>query len=493
MAGEVERKMGNSNQNNGEGVGQRPNNPTTKPRAGGEEIPNKPPQAIDEETKKILEEVRSRVMSKLGEIDNVFNRVIEDLTRFKYHLVSLAEKYAENADNIKAFTETVEEIVQYVDRVKQWYKDKVYSEVIRLFKSFRDVEIRIRKKGITIRGRYVTISASKAGRTDGGITVKFIIKGIGSINVNALPLIPEPIRMSIQVGLMNTDGYIDKRGNRPCMKTSHLWQVILWLLAFPGKTTVRIELHVNKKEVKVAWTLRSLNYAFKMKPQPQDTLDPLLTIFAAILGDGTITKPRKLRVSFATSKETLWKELLEGWHKRSIRKLTVADVYTSYAVEVLKRIYHDVAIKSQILLDILSILAMLNDAEKIRRFFMGLETRFKKPKYSIILCGKKFTVILDGGYLRLECEIKPDEEARIIECLRAKGIVARAKGKRSRIVTVSSSEVRRMVKMDEKLRESITAVLCKRYYDTTDEKKRQAIRRYLMELAPIEGAAAAIY
>ncbi len=152
------------------------------------------------------------------------------------------------------------------------------------------------------------------------------------------------------------------------MKTSHLWQVILWLLAFPGKTTVRIELHVNKKEVKVAWTLRSLNYAFKMKPQPQDTLDPLLTIFAAILGDGTITKPRKLRVSFATSKETLWKELLEGWHKRSIRKLTVADVYTSYAVEVLKRIYHDVAIKSQILLDILSILAMLNDAEKIRRF-----------------------------------------------------------------------------------------------------------------------------
>ncbi len=38
--GEVERKMGNSNQNNGGegGVGQRPNNPTTRPRAGEEEI-----------------------------------------------------------------------------------------------------------------------------------------------------------------------------------------------------------------------------------------------------------------------------------------------------------------------------------------------------------------------------------------------------------------------------------------------------------------------
>ncbi|WP_460173597.1 hypothetical protein [Vulcanisaeta sp. JCM 14467] len=452
-------------------------------------------QTLDKETMEILKEVRAKILRRIDEVDDVFNRTIEDLVKFREHLMSLAEKYNNVSDNIKAFAEAIERIIDYTNKVKQWYKDKVYGEITKLVKDEYG-EIRRRRSGLTIVGQYVTITANKI---NGKIIVMLTIKGIGGINTNVPPLISELIRRSIQVGLMNTDGSIDKKSNHPRMNTVYLWQIILWLLAFPGKNYLIISrININKKDVKLMWSLISLDYKFKEKPKLELTFhNVLITYFTAVLGDGYIVLQKKQNNRIypeagltGKQKLDLWEKMLRimvgNYHKRNKPNVSELRIFQN-AIQVLKMIYNEITVNEPILINILIFFTSRSNGEKIKRFINSLNLKIRrKGDYSIILAGKKFTVDTSDR-LRLICRVNDENEAKkILEKLRSQYSITANVYRSGKYLAVNADSIIKIIEKNKELRDAIITILYHKYEDISDEKKKQLIRKYIMNLTSIK-------
>ena len=489
MDGKERKRRDKPSQNQGEGEG---------PRKGKEEIPNEPPQAMGEDVEEMLEEVRARIMSKANEVEDAFNRAIEDLTRFKQYLVTLAEeKYVENADNIRAFARAIDEIINYVVNVKQWYIDKAYPEVMELIN--RGV-IRRRKTTLSIVGEYATVLLHNI---NGSKVIEIIIKKRHGAYVVTPPILPERLRLSIMLGLLNSDGHVNKRGHAT-MTTVYLWQVISWLIYVPGENYLKINIELSaKKGAKLVWSLVNQDSIMSLiRPVIDGIINgevviswPLL-VFGAVLGDGYINiryRGTKKELTIGVVGKDL-SYLPEWLFSSRLDEEVVA--YGSHAVFLLRTIYNEL---DPILLDILRFMADFSDAEKLRRFFKAINMQFRPHgEYSIQILQWNFTVkvrAVHGKRLWLVRAFSSREEAEGVvrelnDYFNSQGIPAKAKVTGTKVM-LGTTDIRRLLGKLINVND-LLHILCQRRLKSNDEKKA-AIEYYIMEFAPTKGAAAALF
>ena len=443
--------------------------------------------------KRVLDEVRLRVTSRLGEADDAFDRTIGDLTRFRDFLLGLANKYSNASENIKAFAGAVEEIVEYVGKVRQWYREKAYPEVMKLI---NEGVIRGGKVSLSIVGDYATIFYSK-------VSTKILIKGIGGLNIEGPPLISKLARKLLGIGLMRTDGYV-QRGH-PAMTTAFLWQMLLWLMIYPGKQYVYLKgINVSKKGMRFVWHLVAYDGEKLDQVNQVNNVDDLaVMLFAGVLGDGSANPPsgnKKARIELVGADEeemNMWEDILKAlglkYYRRN-RRLITLEVSGENAAKLSKTALNVIATKDPLLFDVMMFLASFHDGEKLRHmFFMK-----RRGRYSVELLGKAFTVDVVRSF-SLRCNVASEEVKQIVNALKNKygnitvythTYTRRRDGYTYVSIEVPRHSLTRMVMLDNDLRRSITAILCLRYRDAEDEKTRQRILKYLSEITPTKETAA---
>ena len=441
------------------------------------------------------------------------NRAVENLLRFRNGVEGLREKYVEYGDSIGKFINALDEVIKYAGKTfrRYWFENNVADEIMELTEKIKSNTIETTTtKTISIKGDRITINISS---TNTGTVYKIRFKKFKGTYINVPPLIPDSIRTQFQIGLLNTDGYI--KDNHPGMTTANIWQVIIWLLSFPGPTYVRITgLDLNKNGVKIVWELRNLNNEITEKPQLLNNLDDI-TFFAAVLGDGMIELVKRkykkrnstyiyprVRLAANILKTPQWedalKRLYNKYGKKHDKNTGNAVFSLSESVDFLKRVYETITAKSPLLMDILSLLRTIDDAEKIRRFmrFAKIKIR-KKGESSVNIVGIRFTVVIRRkAALLLSYRVKRDEIGinkvkRIIESIRNKyGITINAYEYDDYIyIIIPKYLIKKMAEKDTELRRSILMILCKKYKDINDKDLKEQIIKYIRELTLIEETA----
>ena len=106
------------------------------------------------------------------------------------------------------------------------------------------------------------------------------------------------------------------------------------------------------------------------------------------------------------------------------RTASVINLGAYNTVAIFKRVYEKIATESPLLLDILSLLRIIDDTEKIRRFMREAkynEKIMERGKFSVSIVSRNFAARVSKDYIVLQCRIKDDSKAkRVIETLRNK-------------------------------------------------------------------------
>lgn len=435
---------------------------------------------LDGEIKELIEEARSRIINKLSEVESVFNRAIGDLTRFRDFLLSLANKYGNTSENIKAFADAIDAVVKYVYEVKEYWLSH-YGEAIKMLEKS---EIRRGKTSVTV-AEYasgLTIIIGKVPRT-----VEIIIK-MPSISISVPTILRWKTMLSILLGLMNSDGSVHQ--GHAEMTTVYTWQSCLWFLLFPNtRMNIRLRLN-NKKGVRLVWKLASTDdFLSLIRPVIDGIVSnkiviswPLL-ILGALLGDGYISLRKGVEVGITGNDLSYLPPLFPHKHKNTVA------IYGAEAIDFLKKIYNELS-EDQIFLDLLKFMASFSDAEKLRRFFkvINLQDKPRKPyrKYSVQTPWGRFTLQVGYKWLRLDhnsTAMRAEEmAARMNDYFIKHGIAAVAKRTGSHVMlgtrSIRSLVAHGLINVNELLQ-----VLCRRLAAENDEKKIKAIKDYIMEFA----------
>ncbi len=86
--------------------------------------------------------------------------------------------------------------------------------------------------------KHLAIVVNRVAKVE-SLTIQISFTGLKGIHVVVPKLFSGNRLRAMQCGLLLTDGSIDKKGY-PEMGTHQLWQAIAWLIAWPGKNSVRI-------------------------------------------------------------------------------------------------------------------------------------------------------------------------------------------------------------------------------------------------------------
>ncbi len=211
----------------------------------------------------------------------------------------------------------------------------------------------------------------------GNITMWVSFTGLEGVRVVVPRLLGDGKLRAMQCGLLLTDGSIHVRGY-PMMDTAQLWQVIAWLIAWPGRNHMYIHgLNLNDSGVSVMWRLMAVDHkgAFKNKAEVAEEASKLgdeefpTFMLYAILGDGNVNvKEKSVRLTMGKSKLELWGGIIErlkslGFRKKNDNGYAVAyAVNSSKAIELARKMLSDEAVKA-----LIENLAQLPDAERLRR------------------------------------------------------------------------------------------------------------------------------
>ncbi len=139
--------------------------------------------------------------------------------------------------------------------------------------------------------------------------IQLVINGIKSFHINVPNVFRElmnkkeherfieEVLIPMEGGFAITDE--GKNKNRPSIKTAQLWQVLLWLLIYPGEIYMVIDtINVNKYGESIIWHLKANNH-ISLKQNIQEITRRFNDvaffnfILAVILGDGDVQIRRR--------------------------------------------------------------------------------------------------------------------------------------------------------------------------------------------------------
>ncbi|WP_243678677.1 hypothetical protein [Vulcanisaeta distributa] len=258
----------------------------------------------------------------------------------------------------------------------------------------------------------------------GSVTIALYLTGLGGFHIVMPKLFSENMLRVMQYGLLLTDGSINKKGY-PEMGTNQLWQVIAWLMAWPGSNYMRIDGVGVNDCVGITWNLMAIDHkgVFWSKAEVAEEVSKLVNddfmvfLFFAVLGDGYVDVKKELvRLYMGELKHKLWGNIIErlrslGFRERNEKHKITYVAWSSRAVNLIRKMLSDALIKA-----LIEDLSTLPDAEKLRNLITLSSMRIKpKGKSSIEVVGVKMNVgVNNKGIVELKVTRKDCEEARAI-------------------------------------------------------------------------------
>ncbi|ADN51020.1 hypothetical protein [Vulcanisaeta distributa] len=460
-----EKRINEPNKNKGEGEGPRK----------GREIRKPPNEGIDDNAPS-EEEVRAAILELIKRLrrhedvirsGKMFSEIKAELGRLRNEVA----KYG-----IDGFERVFDEMEKYVMRVEEKFKRYHAKEIQGLVEEIERGQIK--PKGRSIRSRYITLSFSTPSYQ---ATYQILLKKIGSITVKAPKVLPYDVITPLQWGLLLSDATV--RIYYPAMETVSMFQIMLFMLAFPGRIRIdATKLDVNKDGVKIVWRVESKDWDPPSLPECEDEdecqqineEDAYIALFAGLMGDGSFGTIRRRnhvypRIRLTTTEKYRWEPILksikikyyEEPYKNGIINITFC---CSYAVELMQRIKGIFVGKAPILLRLLDILVNETKIERVRHI-MNMEIR-KLGEFSVELLGYLFHVNISGSWSIMFMKRMSDVE-------RANAIateVAQYYGlsnddikvyPESHAIIIKPSGILKIIMRDEKVKEETIRVLCK--------------------------------
>ncbi|ADN49508.1 hypothetical protein [Vulcanisaeta distributa] len=465
-----------------------------------------------EEVMKLINEFLNRVEKHkailLSNLITPFDHTISALNEWLKKIETNIE--AGNDRSVAELRKTMYElsmgIRELAQQVREAWLSKYRSELEELIVKLMKGEVTVLIKGdalnknksfiVNLRARHLSVAIERVA-VSGSITITLRLIGRKGIYIVAPRLLSNNLLKPAEYGLLLTDGTIDKDGY-PKMNTNHLWQIIVFSLAYPGKVRLAIDgVNLNNGDVKVKWELRAISHKTKFKSKAKITkkvlklnYDEFLTfLLFAVLGDGNIYIKRKKKVIDITiggSKHELWKGIIEmmeslGFKNYGSRNTKRYELRSSKAVALAKEWLNNALVKV-----IVECLSQLPDADKLRNLITLASMRVKPHGRSMIEIIDDVWMninVRDAGYVELRAWRRRLEDARAIqEALRRAGYEAKLREARGGFeIYINKGQAKRSPELLIK----ICGALRKMYEDAiseNNERKAEKIARAIITL-----------
>ena len=426
--------------------------------------------------------------------------------------IRLRSKYSKEVVN--DLLRLVNEFIEYNERFREYWQDKgneVKKLVNNLIHGDAEVIIWENEKGISVHYEHITLNAH---RTKTSVVVQLTFKGLKGMTIN----VPNVFRKTmgkreyvkfvnemykaLKGGLEKTDGFTDK--SKASMVTAQIWQVIVWSLLYPGKTSIlTAAVDVNKESVAIQWRMRASHESVKgssLNDADKLNMEGLLAfMFAAVLGDGSADITKSIINGYAydvpvitiTMKDfDVWRPILNKlwdmgfkWNKSNTNGTTNVRFVSSNAINLARAM---ISVLPPILRDVLDALGF-EKWLRIRRI-AEMEVKWRRGEMSVDIAGFKFTVVIHEGTVELVRPVITEVE-KVINVLRAVYGDEFVK-----YVRINKSGKRLAVKIPmyvferyDDIKAQVIEVLRRKLEKAKDEKKKQIITKHLMKLASTEG------
>ncbi|BDR91579.1 hypothetical protein [Vulcanisaeta souniana] len=460
------------------------------------------------EDPKIIEEVNKLINEFLARVERYRDVLLNDEnTPFDYAINALSDWLLEikaranrGDDDITRLRKAVYKIgmkmLKLVNRTREGWLKIYRKELKELIKKLRSGEVKIAISGDPINAaksfiahlytEHLAISVKRTAKS-GSIIIRLTLNNLKGIHID-IPRFFDDLLRPMQYGLMLTDGSIHERGY-PVMGTNYLWQVIAWLMAWPGKNYMRIHnLNINENsDVKITWQLMAIGHKLGSKVKIAKEVLALnndgfaMFLLFAILGDGSInTKEKIIMLILGKSKYELWKDIIkrmmglnfkdyDNKYKKEIK------VYSSRAVTLAQSWLSEPRVRT-----LIEDLSRLPDAEKLRNLIELTKTRIKPLGRSMVevISGVWMnTHVKDAGRVELRIKRSRLEDAVAIQDrLRKAGFNARLRGHNGKFeVYINQDEVNKRPELIIKVCE----VLKSMYEETLNENNIKRIKKII--------------
>ncbi|GAB6946932.1 hypothetical protein JCM16161A_10620 [Vulcanisaeta sp. JCM 16161] len=382
---------------------------------------------IIEETMKLINEFINRVEKHrailLSDSNTPFDNAINALNNWLRRIEAKVEE--DNDEGIanlrRAMLNVGGKMLELVEEARKRWLSTYRRELEELVEKLRSGDVKVTMNGEPFDGNKsftahlytenlaITIDRVAKSRN---VTIQISLTGLKGTHVVTPRLFDDGRLRAMQCGLLLTDGSIDKEGY-PTMSTAQLWQVIAWLIAWPGKNRIRIHgLSLNDGDVSVTWQLRAVDHkgVFENKPEVAKATSKLGDeefppfLLYVILGDGDVNVEEKsVRLYMGRSKLELWGGIIDrleglGFRRKDGGYRVVYVVRYSKAIELAKKMLSEPSIKA-----LIEDLSQLPDAEKPRRL-ITLASIVPKPKgrSSIEVAGMRMSIhVYNSGAVEL--------------------------------------------------------------------------------------------
>ena len=428
--------------------------------------------------------------------------------------VQLRDKYSE--DIVNDLLRLVDKFINYNEKFLNYWRE-VGSEVKELIEDLMNgrAEVIVRPSGVSVYYKYITLETNKPNA--GGVIVQLSLKGFRGMTFR----IPDMFRRTmskeeyrrfirkvlkaLRSGFAETDEGVEK--GRPVMKTTQIWQAIVWSLLYPGEIHIHVNaININEDNVAVIWRLRSNNHkslkgAILNNANKLSKEELLAFMCTATLGDGdasikNVNGYSEAVIRIVMSNENAWRPLLMrlkgmGFNCGKPEPAGGGAVYVPFhgssAIDLVKAM---ISILPSILRDVLDALDF-EKWERIKRI-AEMEVKFKIGESRIVVAGYGFTVNIQKNTVILAHKAWDEVEVEsVIEALRARyGDEFHAYVNKSGKYLVIRIPMR-VFKGHDDIKAQVIEVLCRKLKRAKDEEKRRTIIKHLIRLtAPTKGAAA---
>ncbi|GAB6946896.1 hypothetical protein JCM16161A_10260 [Vulcanisaeta sp. JCM 16161] len=420
-----------------------------KCKSGKKCIPIKP--VTDLEKRQEVIELLNEAINRIEERNIWSTQWIDEMyAKITERVMEIFKRFKDNNEYTKEIIDVTNEISRFLlnhlgDKFKEYWLNNVSNEIKELIDNLTNNKLKIlineTEKSLMVHVYWerIGLNVNKIFPS-GSIVVQLIIKGLSGFYID----VPDVFRklmgkkeyrkfikkviISMRLGWAATDES-KRENNKPAIATTQLWQVLLWLLLYPGRVYVITPIiNVNKSNITIVWQLRAydhkslkltaLNDAIKL-----DNVAFLIFMLAVILGDGDVTieslnnsvKPM-IRLTIGSIKFENWRLILNKlktmgieWSKiESGGKINIV-ISTNYAIDLAKLIISALPPLMSALLNILENLGL--EKWSILKLIANMELNRRKGNAQIEIAGIKFTVRVTRSAVELQVLRKNETEA----------------------------------------------------------------------------------
>ncbi|WP_054842877.1 hypothetical protein [Vulcanisaeta distributa] len=362
----------------------------------------------------------------INDLTNLFSNINAKLDEFKN--IVLNENNKKELEFLMTIRYIIKVLLKLVKEAKEWWLRIGRSELEKLVDGIINGKITVIIRGelkkdkdfmVHLYTEHLAVIINRIAKS-GSVVMHITFTGLKDAYVVVPRLFDDDKLRAMQNGWLMTDGTIHK-GGYPEMGTNYLWQVIAWLMVFPGKNHVDVSGISINNGVRVIWLLTALDLKFEGRDVnaikygiAEDVAkysNELFKVFLlpALLADGNFNIRKKIvKLAIGVVKYELWKPIIKNLMNMNFSEhdheyIKEFRINSSKAVTLVRDMLSDSFIRVMI-----EVLSMFNDAKKLRQLIELANARTKALGSSMIeINGIKLTInINDKGNMELRAYVR---------------------------------------------------------------------------------------